>query len=221
MVGRLLPAVPWRQWIAVLVVVLLIGQHVIHLSPDFGSRHMYLRAALLAAAIGLAFAFDDSAAPLSGALPSPLRVRRGIRLALSLVPWGLMVALTLAIGATGEEIEATLILSPDGAVAQLPAGRLLLEGAVLGTWALALAAVVSKRWDDEPGKVAAPAIAVLYGLGWAIPESHRPWALPSDPRWVSLVAWWGAALALGVVVLLAASWDTRVGRPFWRGISNL
>ena len=32
---RLLPAVPWKQWIVVLVTVGLIGQHTIDLWPDF------------------------------------------------------------------------------------------------------------------------------------------------------------------------------------------
>lgn len=93
----------------------------------------------------------------------------------------------------------------------LPVGRLLLESGTMASWGLAISAVVAKRWDDEPGKIASASLLAFYAVSWAIPERWNPWAIPSDSRWLTGHPWWWLALSAGVVIAVAASWDSRRG----------
>jgi hypothetical protein len=190
---RLLSAIPWLQWLPAGTVGALLVWSVANLPSDFGSRHLQLRGGCLVAALALCFALDDPAAPTSDPVPARLITRRLIRVGLSLVPWVMMVVvLLLDAGSAGQE------------------GRLVLEAATLAGWGLAMAAVIARRWDPSPGWRAATALLAAYAVSWAIPESHRPWALPGDIRWAGLLPWWWWSLALGAVVFVAASWDTRI-----------
>jgi hypothetical protein len=181
LVGRLFNATPWIPWIPSAVLVALISWGSSSPLPDFPSRQLYIRAALLVAALGFCFVYDDAAAET-----------------------------TLLVGGRG--MDPTFILN-DEVLNPFPIGRLLLEASTLATWGLAIAAVISKRWDEEPGKLASAGLLTLYAVSWAIPEQWKPWANPNDPRWETALPWWWVALVIGLLVVVAFSWDSRVG---WR-----
>lgn len=210
LIGHLFRAVPWIPWVPSVALIALILWGTDALTPDFASRQLYLRAGLLVAALGLCFAYDDPGAETTNPTPSPLRRRRAIRTWLGMGPWAVLVGTTLLVAGRG--MDPTLILN-DEILNPLPLGRVLLEAFTLGVWGLAIAAVISKRWDEEPGKFASAGLLALYAASWAIPEQWKPWANPDDQRWETGLPWWWVALAVGLLIVVAFSWDSRVG---WR-----
>lgn len=209
-IGHLFKAVPWIPWVPSAALVALILWGTDPLLPDFASRQLYLRAALLVAAIGLCFAYDDPGAETTDPSPSPLRGRRAIRTWLAMGPWGVLVGAILVV--VGRGMDPTFILNNE-VLNPFPIGRVLLEAFTLAVWGLAIAAVISKRWDEEPGKFASAGLLALYAVSWAIPEQWKPWANPNDQRWETALPWWWVALAVGLLIVIAFSWDSRVG---WR-----
>lgn len=208
MIRRLLPAVPWVPWVPVGAVVGLLAWIVQGLRPDLGSRHIYLRAGLLVAAMGFSFSFDDPAAPTTDPVPSPLRRRRLLRLMISLIPWTALVAVLIEAGTHGG-LQPTLLLDANPSQPQLPIGRLLLEGATMAAAGVAIASIVARRWDQEPGRIASGTLLVLYGAAWIIPERWSPFPLPNELGWTATNPWWSAALVLALTVTVIESWDTR------------
>lgn len=207
---HLLRAGPWLQWLPVTVLIALILWATSELFPDFASRQLYFRAALLVAALGICFVYDDPASETSDPTPSPLLKRRSIRTLLGITTWAGLVALTLIVAARG--MDPVLVLSEEISN-PFPVGRVLLEGSTMAAWGLAIAAVIAKRRDDEPGKFSSVALIAIYAISWMIPDQWKPWADPSDPRWDTALPYWWLALTLGLTVVLAFSWDSRVG---WR-----
>jgi hypothetical protein len=208
LISRTIKAMPWRPWAPVTAAVALVAWSAGSYPPDFPSRHLYLRAGLMVIGVGLAFILDDPAAETTDPAPSPLRQRRAIRVIAGLSVWlGLATGLFL-LGA--RDMDVVFVYDPEMDAA-LPVGRLLLEGVTMAACGLAIAAIISKRWDDEPGKIASASLLVLYAASWAVPERWKPWASPNDDRWTTGYPWWWAALALAALVLIAASWDARVG----------
>lgn len=106
-------------------------------------------------------------------------------------------------------LEPRLVLSAAPTAPQFPAGMMILEASTIASWGLGMPGVVAKRWDEEPGRIAAAALLVLYGASWLVPERWKPWNLPSDSVWVTSHPWWWVALALGVLVAGISSWDSR------------
>lgn len=215
LVRRLIPAIPWMPWVPVSLIVALLVLAISDLQPDFPSRQLYLRGGMLVTALALAFAFDDPAATTTDSAPLPLRIRRLLRTLVSLVPWGTAVTVLIWAGASGG-LPPELILSAAAERSQLPVGRLLLEAGTMAIWGLAVASVVSSRWDDEPGKVASAALMVLYAAAWLVPEQWKPWADPTDSRWVTAHPWWWVVLILGGTITVASSWDARRKRLLQR-----
>lgn len=205
---RLIPALPWIQWLPVAVLVGLLAWLTVGTPPDFPTRQFYLRAGLLVATLGLSFAFDDPAAPTTDSTPSPLRVRRAARIGLSLVPWIILVTALLWAGSE-DGLEPEFVASADGAGSELPIGRLLLEAATMASWVIAIAGTIAKRWDDEPGKIAAPALLAIYAGSWLIAERWRPWAIPSASGWETGRPWWWIAFGLGAAISVTSGWDSR------------
>lgn len=210
LIGHLFKAVPWIPWVPSFALIALILWGTDSLMPDFASRQLYLRAALLVAALGLCFAFDDPGAETTDSAPSPLRRRRAIRAWLTLGPWVVLVGATVLV--VGRGMDPVFILS-DEVGSQFPIGRVLLEATTIAGWGIAIAAVVSKRWEEEPGKYASAGLLATYAASWAIPEQWKPWANPNDQRWETALPWWWVALAVAVLIVIAFSWDARIG---WR-----
>jgi hypothetical protein len=210
LIGHLFKAVPWISWVPSAALIALILWGTDPLMPDFASKQLYLRAALLVAALGLCFAYDDPAAYTTDSSPSSLRMRRAIRTWLALGPWLVLVGATLLV--VGRGMDPVFILSEEVGN-EFPIGRAILEATTLGAWGLAIAAVISKRWDEEPGKFASAGLLAIYAASWAIPEQWKPWANSNDQRWETALPWWWVALAVGALIVVAFSWDSRIG---WR-----
>ena len=208
---RLIPALPWIPWVPVLVIIGLLAWAITDLSPDFASRQLYLRAGLLVAGLGLSFAFDDPVAPTTDPMPSSLRRRRSLRMVLGLVPWVTGVVILFWAGSQGG-IDPVWRTSLQPERSELPIGRLILESATMACFGLAIAAVITKRWDDEPGKIASASLLGLYAVSWMVPERWKPWSDPTDLRWGTVLPWWWVALCAAVVVAVVSSWDSR-SRP--------
>lgn len=208
LLARTIRAMPWLPWLPVAVLVGFIGWSIDGFPPDFASRHLYLRSGMMAIGLGLAFVFDDPAAETTDPAPVSLRLRRAIRVIVGLAVWLCLAIALFVLGARGMNV--VFIYDPE-LTAALPLGRLLLEGLTMAAFGLAIAAVISKRWDDEPGKIASAGLLVLYAASWTIPEHWKPWADPSDARWTTSHPWWWAGLAIAVLVVLTLSWDARVG----------
>ena len=82
----------------------------------------------------------------------------------------------------------------------------------MASWCLAIASLIAKRWDDEPGKIASAALLALYAGSWMVPERWKPWADPTESRWTTALPWWWLAFAVGVLVMLTSGWDSRRNR---------
>jgi hypothetical protein len=193
---------------------------------DTMARLLPTRLAVLALAIATAFVFDDPAARLTDPVPSPLRVRRLIRALAASVPAAVLVWLVLLVAATDmdlvrvipaedlssvqveEESQAhtdTPVLSP------FPGGRIALEAATVIIFTLTTAATVSRRGENEPGRITTSVLLGVFAVTWMIPDSVKPWADPSDSRWDTGAPWWWVALGLFIVVGVGLSWDSRFG----------
>lgn len=213
---KLVKAGPWIPWLPVTGLVGLILWPMTSLTESFESRQLHLRTALLVASLGLSFVYDDPASETTDATPSPLRTRRGLRTLLGAIPWAALTAATIL--TAGQGLEIMFILSAE-VQNPLPLGRLLLEATTIASWGLAVASAIAKRWDDEPGKFASATLLALYAASWMTPDQWKPWASPNDPRWETALPWWWAALAVGLMVVIAFSWDSRIGWH-WRGTLN-
>lgn len=197
----------WIPWLPAAAGIVVLAWATRDLQTDFGTRQMYLRGGLLLAAMALSFAFDDPAAETTDPTPSPLRVRRSLRLVVSLAPWAALVAVLVWAGA--KNMDPVIVLSSPLNLQELPVGRLLLEAATMASWGLAGASFLASRWDDEPGKIASGALLVVYAAAWMIPERWKPWTNPTEPRWATALPWWWVALTAGILVTVVFSWDSR------------
>lgn len=176
---------------------------------DTMARLLPTRLAVLAIAIGVAFVFDDAAAVLSDPTPSPLILRRLIR-SLSAVLVASVLAVVVLLVASAQ-MDLVWVIPPEGAQIEevdpgtfdhidtepstpFPGGRVALEAATVIALTLATAAAVSRRGDPKPGRITTSVLLGVYALTWMIPDSHKPWADPSDQRWETGAAWWWLAL---------------------------
>lgn len=194
-------AVPWRPLAPAAGLAAILAWVIPRQPADLEARHLPLRLGLTTAAMWVAFLFDDPASTLTDATPTRLWIRRSVRVVVGVVPWAGAVAILLT--ATGWGLEA-----PGQPV---PAGRFMLEAGTLAIWALATASVISRNREEEPGWLAAVTILSLSATAWIIPQPAHPWSLPGRPNWDTVGRWWSVALAIGVVVTVVTSWDSRHG----------
>lgn len=205
---HVLSAIPKVIWLPVFVAVGPLAVAATKQIADFPSRQLYIRAGLVAAALGLCFAFDDPAAPTTAASPTPLRVRRLPRLLLSLIPWSLAVAITIGAGSQG--LDPVLLAVDPTAGPHLPLGRLLIEALTIAVTGLAIASIIASRWSDEPGTSASAVLLGLSVLLWAASMRWTPaWADPMDARWGVTIGYWGGTLIAASFVTALFSWDSR------------
>ncbi|MET1058534.1 MAG: hypothetical protein ABWX84_02990 [Nocardioides sp.] len=167
-------AITWAPLVAVGGLLLALGT-VLRLLDGPPGPVLVLGAAAMAAA--LVFSLRDPAAPLLAAVPTPLIVRRVLRLALvgavALPLWGLV---------------ATML--PGDGLALAPGLALTATGVAVATWLpidrdVSVAAAVPLFW--------ASATELLGGVGGVAGDALARWA--TDPWWVVAVA--GLLVALG------------------------
>lgn len=211
LVKRIAASVPKIPWIPAAGLVAWLAWAIPRLEPDFTSRHSFLRTGLLVAGLALSFSLDDPAAPTVGPAPSPLRIRTWTRIGVSLIPWSILFVTLIWAGASGG-LDPVWAVSADPQVPELPVGRLLLEAGTMACLGLALAAVIAKRWSDEPGMASSAVLLALFATSWAIPEPWSPWTTPSVPAWPQSWKWWSIALAATGFVLISSTWDSRKRR---------
>ncbi|MBW3557754.1 MAG: hypothetical protein KY454_12555 [Actinobacteria bacterium] len=160
-----------------------------------------LAAYLLAAGAGLAL--DERATPTLASSPTSLAARRGLRLAVALVPVALAWCLLLG---------GAWTLQGAGAPA-LPAGALTLEALGLVGFTLAAAAVAAARGGDGLGGAAAMPALTLLVIALLIAQTRWPKHLtmfpmgPGDPGWTVAHQRWALLAVVAVGALMATSRD--------------
>lgn len=164
----------------------------------------------MAAAVALSFCFDDPAAPTTNSAPNALISRRAQRVVLALGPWVTSVAIVI-LGAMN--VRSPM---PGSLTTTTPFARLVLEAATMAVVGLAIAAYIAKRWDEQPGRIAAPALIGLYALSWALPYPLRPWSVPGLSGWETSLVWWWVTVGVGMAVAALFSWDAR--EQTWRRV---
>lgn len=199
----------WIPWLLVISLVSVLAWMVSDVDPNFASRHMYLRTGFLVAGLGLCFAFDDPAVPLTNPAPQPLWRRRLLRVLIGFAPWLVVMGVLLGF-ATSDGFQPVLVLPTAPMLPLLPVGRLVLEAATIGAWGLAVASLVAAYTEEEPGRIASVALLALYVASWLLPDNTlRPWTGPGSVSWITTAPFWWGALVLGLSVAMATSWDPR------------
>jgi hypothetical protein len=185
-------------------------------------RYLPTRLGILAIVTAIGFAFDDAATHTTDPAPSPLRLRRLIRAAAAFVlasaifiPMVLFAAddMSLVVVTGPETVDAAESASSNGDRPHFPLGRLYLEMATITGLVLAAAAAFNRRDEPEPGRIAIAVLYSVYALTWLVPDSHKPWATPTDQRWETSAIWWWAGLLLVWLCAAVLSWDSRTRRP--------
>ncbi len=155
-------------------------------------RILVLRVGSLLLCMGAAFVLDDPTEETIGHVPTPLLLRRSLRIAL-LLPliagvWGVLVRLA------GEV--------PRRAGGPMPIGDLTLEAATLLLIALSAACLGAHLTSDRLGGIAAaPIVLAFVGAAMFLPYDYKLIVgSASDPRWAEAHDMWrfafgGAALA--------------------------
>ena len=157
-----------------------------------------LRLAAIGICVGAAFILDDAAAATVASAPTPLLVRRALRVGLATAPLAALWALLswLAGGAASWAVS--------------------LELAAMLALTLAAAALATRlRGDGRGGVAAGPALLVLLAAAYLLLPSR--WGLfpggPEDPLWTAAHQRWALILLAGVLGVLWASRDP--GGPAW------
>lgn len=159
-----------------------------------------LSAYLLAA--GAALAIDDRAGPTLASSPTPLALRRGVRLVIGLTPvalsWGLLLGAAWAV--SGAEWS------------QLPAVALTAEAVGMVAFTVATAAIAAGRADGVGGSAGPPALTLLV-VGLLMAQMRWPKHLtmfpmaPGDPIWTLAHRQWGVLALAAAGVVVGASLD--------------
>jgi hypothetical protein len=144
----------------------------------------------LAAAAG--YLLDDPASAVTQTVPRPLWRRRSAT-----------VVRGLAVLAATWIVLLTLLEWRVGGFSAVPS---TIEAAVVALLALAVAALLARRGEPEPGNVVAPAVA-LVGIGAFLlqPLLGITLFLSADEASAGRLGWW-AGVAVGAVLILGATW---------------
>jgi fluoroquinolone transport system permease protein len=189
-IGLLTPAtVRAGQWLPILPAgaLALLAIALAARTPDAG--FVAPRLAAVALALGSAFVLDDPATELLACSPTPLWVRRLVRVGVLLPLLGLLWAAVLG----------------RGGLAVLPVGALTLELAAMVTVTLALSAWAALRSGDGlGGRAGGPGLLALLPLAW---QAHLWAGIPGDPQWAVAHRRWLATLVAAAALLLWASLD--------------
>jgi hypothetical protein len=150
-----------------------------------------------------AFLLEDDAARTIASLPTPLVVRRGIRVALAVpVAWALWTGLAW--------------------YANDLAGATALEFAGMLAFTMALATIGAAILGEERGGLfASPTLLVLLGASAALPPRWQPFPIRPVGTWFDIYGRWGVVLVVSVVVFLIVSTDPARRRPVRRIVNVL
>ena len=190
-------AMPWRPviWAAALAVV-YVWKEAPGAYIDY--RVLVLRVAALLVCMGAAFVLDDATEDTISHVPSPLLLRRALRVAL-LLPLAAAIWLFL-VNLAGD------VAPRDGG--PLPIGDITLEAGTLLVTALAAACVGSRVTSDRLGGiVAAPILLAIVAAALFLPGNFKIIIPVGDPRWANVHNSWRIALAvaLGIFVYVNRS----------------
>ena len=161
-------------------------------------RITVLRVGALLLCMGAAFVLDDVTEETIGHVPTPLLMRRALRIGLLLpvlaVTWMVMLQIAGDVG--------------PGQGGPMPAGDLTLEAATLLAIAFCAASLGARLTSDRLGGVAAaPIVLGLVVLTLFLPEDQRMiLGAPSYARWADAHEWWRVVL---VVAIAAFAWLNR------------
>lgn len=186
--------------------------------PETGFRLLPVRLGIMTLTAYSAFLFDDPAGRLTSPAPHPLRLRRLLKATYGYLLVFAALGIVVAISSKGMDMvwtvtEPTVDATEDTMVvigpSPFPVGRLVLETATSMALALAVAALLSHRGQDQPGRIASTVILGAFLISALVPEAYRPWADPSDQRWATGANWWWTALIAFLTVGVVLSWETR------------
>ena len=170
-----------------------------------GMRIAALRLGMLVVAMGAAFALDDPTEDTTAHLPTPLWLRRTVRLTL----------LTPALAA-GWAILVGLALRDKVGKDPFPTRAMTLEFVSTVVVALALSAIGARYAPDRLGGIVAG--PVLFGLAITAMLLPGRWSLlvtePQVPLWNHAQTLWKAVLGAGVAAFVVASRDAWRWKPF-------
>ena len=156
--------------------------------------------------LGAAYCVGDPAEEVLAAQPTPLVVRRAVRVALVLPALAAAWAVLLELVTTAPAMVAAPVEH------RLPAGALTVQATALLAVALAAAAVAARGRQGGSAASAAlaapPAVLGLLVAGLLLPVQAQLYATPADgPLWPAAQRHWAVLLAGAVAVLLWASRD--------------
>lgn len=154
-------------------------------------RITVLRVGALLLCMGAAFVLDDVTEETIGHVPTPLLMRRGLRI-------GLLVSLLAVAWAVMLKIAGDVGPREGG---PMPAGDLTLEAATLLAIAFCAASLGTRFTADRLGGVAAaPIVLGLVAIALFVPENQAMiLGGPSYPRWADAHEWWRAVLVAATV----------------------
>jgi hypothetical protein len=167
---------------------------------------LVLRVGALLVCMGAAFVLDDVTEETLGHVPTPLFLRRLLRVAL-LVP-------LLAVGWFGMLGLAGEVAPRDGG--PLPVGDLTVEVATLLAIALCAACVGARLTSDRLGGIAAaPILLGLVAVAMLLPGDYKViLASPGDHlRWDEVHQWWRGALLAGAILFVWLNRSPGAYRP--------
>ena len=170
-------------------------------------RITVLRLAALLICMAAAFVFDDPTEETIGHVPTPLLMRRGLRIAL-LLPL-VSTAWVVLVKVAGEV--------PRLHGGPLPVADITLEVATLFMTALCASCLGARFTSDRLGGiVAAPVLLGLAALAMVLPGEQRMIVGSGDPRWADVHEWWRAGLALSILCFFLLNRSTGSPSPSTR-----
>lgn len=174
-----------------------------------GPATLPIRMAALALCLGAVFVLDDPAAVTVASVPSSLRYRRSLRMAL-IAP---LIATAWAGQLAYVVLHTTSLLHRD-TEGLFPFWSLTLEMVAMMMTGLAIAALATRRGAEGLGGVAAgPTLLLLFGASMFLP--HRWTLFPAsldDPQWVAAHVRWAIIAVLATLLFAYFSRDPAARR---------
>jgi hypothetical protein len=170
-------------------------------------RVLVLRVAALLVCMGAAFVLDDATEDAISHVPSPLLLRRGLRVALLLPP--VVATWFLLINLAGD------VAPRDGG--PVPVGDISLEAATLLATALSAACIGARVTSDRLGGMpAAPILLAVVAAALFLPGSYKLIVAVGDPRWANVHDTWRTALAAAVGIFIYVNRSVGAYRTMYR-----